>query len=179
MNRREALVSLTALFGGTLFGAQRLLAGTVNATTAGRTLSTDHLALLNEIAETILPATAGSPGAKAANLAGFMQEIVRDYYSDGEFAVFAGAAGKIDDAARTHFGGRGFAALNPQERFDHLMTYEGASPVPDHYRMIKQLTLWGYFTSEIGQTQALAHVAVPGRYQGCITVNADTRAWAQ
>jgi hypothetical protein len=32
--------------------------------------------------------------------------------------------------------------------------------------MIKQLTLWGYFTSKIGATQALQNVPVPGRYDG-------------
>jgi hypothetical protein len=42
--------------------------------------------------------------------------------------------------------------------------FEGA---PSHYyTMIKQLTLWGYFTSKIGATQALQNVPVPGRYDG-------------
>jgi ATPase subunit of ABC transporter with duplicated ATPase domains len=41
--------------------------------------------------------------------------------------------------------------------------------VPRHYfRMMKELTLLGYFTSEIGQTQALRYNAVPGRYEGCV-----------
>ena len=38
---------------------------------------------------------------------------------------------------------------------------------PSHYyTMMKQLTLWGYFSSEIGATKALHHVAVPQRYDG-------------
>jgi len=44
--------------------------------------------------------------------------------------------------------------------------------------MLKDLTLMGYFTSEIGCTQALEYVAVPGRYDGCITLKPGQKAWA-
>ena len=44
--------------------------------------------------------------------------------------------------------------------------------------MIKQLTLWGYFSSEIGATQALRYVAIPGKYEGCIPYKKGDKAWA-
>jgi hypothetical protein len=51
--------------------------------------------------------------------------------------------------------------------------------MPNHYfTMIKQLTLWGYFTSEPGATKALRYVAVPGRYDGCVPYKKGDRAWA-
>ncbi|PZA18701.1 gluconate 2-dehydrogenase subunit 3 family protein, partial [Modestobacter versicolor] len=38
---------------------------------------------------------------------------------------------------------------------------------PNHYfRMMKELTLLGFFTSEVGATKALRYVAVPGKYEG-------------
>jgi hypothetical protein len=43
---------------------------------------------------------------------------------------------------------------------------------------MKQLTLTGYFTSEIGATQALRHVAVPGKYDGCMPYKKGDKAWA-
>jgi hypothetical protein len=50
---------------------------------------------------------------------------------------------------------------------------------PKHYfRMMKELTLLGYFTSEIGATQALRYVAVPGKYEGCVPYKKGDRAWA-
>ncbi|MFN9666692.1 MAG: gluconate 2-dehydrogenase subunit 3 family protein, partial [Bacteroidota bacterium] len=53
------------------------------------------------------------------------------------------------------------------------------SEEPAHYfRMMKELTLWGYFTSEIGATQALRYVAVPGKYEGCIPYKKGDKAWA-
>ena len=50
---------------------------------------------------------------------------------------------------------------------------------PNHYfRMIKELTLMGFFTSEVGATKALRYVAVPGKYEGCIPYNKGDKAWA-
>ena len=50
---------------------------------------------------------------------------------------------------------------------------------PAHYfRMMKELTILGYFTSEIGATQALRYVAVPGRYEGCVPYTKGEKAWA-
>jgi hypothetical protein len=50
---------------------------------------------------------------------------------------------------------------------------------PNHYfSLMKQLTLLGYFTSEIGATQALRYVAVPGKYEGCIPIQKGNKAWA-
>jgi hypothetical protein len=50
---------------------------------------------------------------------------------------------------------------------------------PNHYfRMMKELTLLGYFTSEVGATKALRYVPVPGRYEGCIPYKKGDRAWA-
>jgi len=47
-----------------------------------------------------------------------------------------------------------------------------------YFSMMKQLTLWGYFTSKPGATQALRYVAVPGRYEGCIPYKKGDKAWA-
>ncbi len=50
---------------------------------------------------------------------------------------------------------------------------------PTHYfSMMKQLTLWGFFTSKPGATEALRYVAVPGRYEGCIPYKKGDKAWA-
>ena len=46
------------------------------------------------------------------------------------------------------------------------------------FRLIKELTLLGYFTSEQGATQALEYVAVPGRYDGCVDLKPGQKAWA-
>ena len=50
---------------------------------------------------------------------------------------------------------------------------------PSHYfRMMKELTMLGFFTSEVGATQALRYVETPGRYDGCADYKKGDRAWA-
>jgi hypothetical protein len=50
---------------------------------------------------------------------------------------------------------------------------------PSHYfRMMKELALLGYFTSEIGCTQALRYVESPGRYDPCVPYKPGEKAWA-
>jgi hypothetical protein len=44
--------------------------------------------------------------------------------------------------------------------------------------LLKELTLLGYFTSEVGATKALAYEAVPGDYRGCVDLRPGQRAWA-
>lgn len=180
MTRRDALLRLTALFGGTIFGASRFFSNSANAADAIATgaWSATDLAILNEVGETILPTTEGSAGAKAANVAEFMQTIVRDFYDEQERGTFVEGIAKLNDASREKFAGRAFLALTAPERHELLLSLDRAKPQPDYYRMMKQLSIWGYFSSEIGATQALNYVPVPGMYQGCITVEPGTKAWA-
>ena len=50
---------------------------------------------------------------------------------------------------------------------------------PTHYfRMMKELTLLGYFTSEIGVTQALRYIEAPGRFDPCVPYTPGERIWA-
>ena len=44
--------------------------------------------------------------------------------------------------------------------------------------MMKELTLTGFFTSEVGATKAVRYVAVPGRYEGSIPYKKGDKAWA-
>ena len=56
--------------------------------------------------------------------------------------------------------------------------YKRQKMSPHYFSMMKQLTLLGYFTSEVGSTKALRYVPVPGRYEGCIPYKKGDRAWA-
>lgn len=52
---------------------------------------------------------------------------------------------------------------------------EQKKPLP-FFRTLKELTLLGYFTSEIGATQALSYNQVPGRYDACIPYKEGEKA---
>ncbi len=80
---------------------------------------------------------------------------------------------------------KSFMDSSPEQRHDLLVALDKEAKEyqtlkrPTHYfRMMKELTLWGYFTSEIGATKALRYVAVPGKYEGCIDYKKGDKAWA-
>jgi len=127
---------------------------------------------LNEVAETILPETS-TPGAKAANVGEFMAVMVRDCYSQEDQKVFMDGISELDKATDKKYSKK-FMEASSQERTNVLKDLDIAQKdyqskkkedEPNHYfRMMKELTLLGYFTSEVGATKALRYLPVPGRY---------------
>ncbi|HTS45645.1 MAG TPA: gluconate 2-dehydrogenase subunit 3 family protein [Puia sp.] len=190
MNRREALSSVALLLGGTIIGAEAFLSGCTNSDkkigAAGLNFSPDDIAFLDEVGETIIPTT-NTPGAKAAKIGAFMKTIVTDCYEPKDQQIFLDGMKKLDDAS-VKKNGKSFLDSTPEQRHDLLVDLDKEQKDymskkkpedPSHYfRMMKELTLWGYFTSEIGATQALRYVAVPGRYEGCIPYKKGDKAWA-
>jgi hypothetical protein len=183
MNRREAIQRVTFLLGGTMIGAQAILHGSCTPTAKSEGYFTsDQLILLNEIGETILPAT-DTPGAKEADVASFMAIVVADCYSDEEQHTFTSGLKEFEDRCQKVYEKK-FVHLNEEERLNFLSELdqehirymkEKKKGDPVHYfRMFKELTLAGYFTSEPGAVKFLKHNPAPGRYDGC----ADQKPWA-
>jgi Gluconate 2-dehydrogenase subunit 3 len=190
INRREVIRRVSAALGGGAFvGGAGLLAALEKASfplgAAIGEFTLEDIAFLDEIAETILPATK-TPGAKAAKTGAFMALMVTDCYSRAEQKVFREGMRKVDDATRKA-SQVSFMEAMPQQRTAVLTTLDheqkrvmdARALQPAHYfRMIKQLALLGYFTSEIGCTQALRYVESPGRFDPCIPYTPGEPAWA-
>lgn len=207
ISRRELLQRVSALVGGVaLCGGDGLLAFSFDdqalsqalARGAG-TFSVVDVALLDEIAETILPETS-TPGAKAAKTGAFMALMVTDVYTAEEQQVFRDGMRSVDEACvRAH--GVPFLQASPAQRLrvvedldreqHRVMEARLAAPAnrapapssstdgpPHYFRMIKELTLLGYFTSEIGCTKAMRYVESPGRYDPCAPHAPGDRSWA-
>ncbi|MCY1543717.1 hypothetical protein D9M68_795460 [compost metagenome] len=49
---------------------------------------------------------------------------------------------------------------------------------PQFFAIIRDLSILGFFTSEIGATQAYEYIAIPGRYDGCTDLKPGQRVWA-
>jgi len=185
MNRRDAIIRLALLMGGAVVGP-RLLEGAwdAGAPDAGGADPVD-LALLDEIGETIIPAT-DIPGARAVHIGAFIAMMVRD--CQGTEAQTAFAAGLKDLTARFQAKyGRSFVGAPATQRteFLNLLNQEQtiqprgkAANEPVHYfRLLKELTILGYFSSEIGSTQAVRYLEVPGSYDGNVLYHRGDRAW--
>lgn len=185
MNRREAISSVALLLGGTILGAEAFLSGCKPSAKEVVFAPTD-IAYLDEIAETILPATK-TPGAKAAKVGEFMSVMVKDCYEEKDQKIFMEGMDKLNDASKKK-NSKSFMESTPQQRHDLLVELDREAKEyqktkkkedPNHYfRQMKELTLLGYFTSKVGATEALRYEAVPGRYDGCIDYKKGDRAWA-
>lgn len=184
MNRREALKITTGLLGATLIGGEIFLLGCRREQQTGILISEADLALLDEVGETILPVTDKSPGAKAAAIGSFMQSIVTDCYSDKEQQTFIEGISTLKQKAMTDYGEE-FQSMTAGDRFGMLLeldkeaTESGSEGNPHYFSMIKQLTIWGYLTSEPGATMALRYNPIPGEFIGCIPYKEGDKAWAQ
>jgi hypothetical protein len=195
INRREAVIRVSALLGGVaLVGGSALLTGCREENTDAP-FTTEDIAFLDEVAETILPET-NTPGAKAAKTGAFMALMVTDSYSPRERRVFREGMQKLDAETRKSHG-VSFIAATPRQRlaviqlvdrrsrlfsFKLIQKAEGLltnrRPDPHYFRMMKELTLLGYFTSEIGYTQAQRYVDSPGRFDPCVPYPPGEKAWA-
>lgn len=187
MNRREAISRVALLLGGTVLGAELFLSGCKAQTASTSALFSDtDVSFLDEIAETILPAT-DTPGAKEAKVGEFMMRIVQDCYEEPEQAVFLGGMKLVESNCIEKFG-TPFMKCTPEQRLELLteldqeqMLYQeektGGEP-PHYFRMMKELTMWGFFSSEVGATKVLRYLEVPGRFDGCAPYKKGEKAWA-
>jgi hypothetical protein len=207
ISRREALQRVSVLLGGAALACgDRVLALSfdVAAREAAMAQGTgaftaSEVALLDEIAETILPETS-TPGAKAAKTGAFMALMVTDAYTVQAQQVFRAGLGQVDEACRKAHG-VGFILAAPAQRLAVVEAFDreqkaamdaripersrrapaAAAPTdqPAHFfRMMKELTLLGYFTSEIGYTKAMRYRESPGRFDPCAPLAPGDKSWA-
>lgn len=181
MNRRELLKMIAAATGTALIGGKSLSAFATG--TAGGGLEADAIRLLDEVAETLLPRT-DTPGAKDAEVGEFMNVFVRDCYTAEEQALFRDGLERIEARSREAYDA-GFLALDEARRGELVAELDrearaqvAAGDEPHYFTLIKQLTLFGFFTSEVGATQVLRYVAIPGRYDGSMPYEPGEPAWA-
>ena len=207
LTRRDLIQRVAASLGGAaLIGGDRLLAFSFDSDAEAQAaaqgvgaFSAEDVAYLDEVAETILPETT-TPGAKAAKTGVFMAFMVTSAYSERDREVFRDGMRLLNDACRAATGAN-YMSATPAQRLSLLeqidrerrtVTEERANPprprapvaaaapdVPAHYfRMMKELAMLGYFTSEIGCTRALRYIEAPGRYDPCAPYAPGDRSWA-
>lgn len=181
MNRRELLKMIAVATGTTLIGGHALTAFATGQ--AETTLTAEDVRLLDEVAETLLPRT-DTPGAKDAEVGEFMRVFVRDCYTAEQQALFHHGLARIEARSREAHG-TGFLALDEARRGELVATLDREARAqlethdePHYFTLIKQLTLFGFFTSEVGATEVLRYVAVPGRYDGDLDYEPGQPAWA-
>jgi Gluconate 2-dehydrogenase subunit 3 len=170
MNRRQSLLSLSTLAAHAVFPQVLARFALVSDAIAAapdewrpELVSPALGAVLADVAETILPET-DTPGAKAARVHVFIDLALARCVAPAQQQAALAALDAL---------GTDFLALSPTERQRRV---ERIAPEP--LGLLRELTLLGYFSSEIGATRALAYDAVPGGYRGCVDLKPGQKAWA-
>ena len=188
LTRRDALERITILMGG-LISAPALAGIKGEKTYHGVSVvaSAEQTALIADIADIIIP-NSQTPGAKAAHVEDFIIRVVKDCYPLEDQTHFYAGLSKIETDCQT-IHGTSFLKANLSQRKEIITKsmLEGdlerknnkgkKAPVPFFF-MIKELTTTGYFTSEIGATQALEYLPIPGKFDGCMPLSPNQKTWA-
>ena len=136
---------------------------------ANSVLDAHQRALIDQISELIIPTT-DTPGARAAHVVDFVDVIVSEYYHDDERVPFLRGLADVDSRAQADFQ-KPFLDLTEPQQTAIVMGLDAEarampSGTPHFFGRLKGLTVYGYYTSEVGYTQELRGVFMPGRYDG-------------
>lgn len=141
-----------------------------------RVLDPHQDATIVAVSDLLIPATA-TPGAKAARVNEFIDLLLAEWYDPDDRDRFLAGIAELDARARRRFGKPFVDAaaadqtglltvLDDETARWHTAPEAGRGPEP-FYRQIKWLTLFGYYTSEIGAELEQHYQIIPGRYVPC------------
>lgn len=189
MNRRDAIKKVAIMLGGA-FSAPTLLAmeqwemgSTGTLFNPSFNLTESQKRILAEVAELILPRT-DTPGAKDAGVPAFIEMMMKDCYKEPEHLSFLEGLKTLEESQ--------FLSLSEKEKIEVLKKIEADTKeqmkarqvkqtkmgdnedkeemkqVPKglpFWRLIKELTLLGYFTSEVGIKASFEYVPIPTKLE--------------
>ncbi len=187
MNRRNALKALSLATGGVLTASALSWTGCQTEPTVFRFFKPEDTATLDQIGETILPKTEDSPGAGEIGISEFIDIYSADCLKPSHQTALRNAYTQfLLDIKAKH--GDDFVDLEPQQQHDILLALDEEAIVynqslapkqpPHFFSMLKNMVLFGYFSSKEGAKQALRYLPVPGRYDGNFPFQAGDKAWA-
>jgi gluconate 2-dehydrogenase gamma chain len=193
MDRREAIRRTALLMGGIV--SAPAIVGVLNGCTAKPSidwkpefLNEDQAGLISEVAEIIIPKT-NTPGAKDVGVPSFIDVMLKDVYTKEDQDHFLNGLKAFNEDANTTYGDL-FNELDAEQqkefvkkKHDEAIAAEKSENKPEKRPFIlamKELTMLGFFTSEVGATQVLQYDPVPGAYKGCIPLSeaGNGRTWA-
>ena len=195
MKRRELLRRTALMLGGLASGsvAQAVLAGVDGRSKIENPLfSSGQRSMTAVVAELIIPET-DTPGAVEAGVPHFIELMVSDWYTDTERDIFFAGLKSLNQFCQENFG-RGFLDCNEEQQIKSLehaeqesKTYKGkpadlmSKDVDENtpfFTKIKELTVLGYYTSEVGAKQELSYNPMPMKFDGDFDFAEVGRQWS-
>lgn len=201
MNRREFLQCAVILISGTSVSQLGLtlteeqktyLAAQPNFNTREVDyFSDEQRKVIAAMAEVVIPRT-DTPGAIDAGVPRFIELMAADWFNDQERAIFNEGLADIETRIPRDYGAS-FDRLTVRQQLEIMGALEDDASDSEWYAFaniqrefisdapficqIKELTIWGFFTSEIGGTQVLRHNPMPMKFDGDIPLGPDESTW--
>ena len=161
-----------------------------------KALSKVQLDLVGDIADTIIPDT-DTPGAKSVNVHYLVDELAANWMTVEERTGFLTDLTALDERIKKEKG-NSFSKLDAAGRgqvLDQLgeemiavgqgrvglgdITNSDDNNGRKHiYRELRELIIFGYYTSEVGASEELAYDPIPGAYHGCVPFSDLGKAWS-
>lgn len=197
MNRREILKITATLLGAGLSGSlsRNVTAGLLPTSQPAKAVFDERThKIVAILAELIIPRT-DTPGAIDAGAPAFIEMMVGDWFYDGERKIFFDGLASLDAFCRANFR-KDFLDCDEAQRIEALKdaekqaaAYRSDAPMFDitqkfvdqntpFFTKLKELTVVGFFTSEVGSKQALSYNPMPMRYDGDVDFKNVGRQWS-
>lgn len=197
IDRRELLKRVAYLMGGAVSAPAML--GILQGCSAKKPevnwapafFTPAQAALVEEVAEILLPRT-DTPGAKDLGVPAFIDTMLKNTYPKKDQDRYLTGLNAFDEQAQQKHG-KPFIELESAQRSGLVRevhesavkaawedTSENKRDNRPFILMTKELAMLGFFTSEVGATQVLQYVAVPGQYRACIPLSeaGNGKTWA-
>jgi len=152
-----------------------------------KTLNPHQNSTVTTIAEIIIPQT-NTPGAKAARVNEFIDLILTEWYDEEEKSTFLTGLADVDSRTRDLYG-KDFVECGEKQQVEVLQALDdevaagraepdvrrrrNRPPEKNFFFMMKQLTLVGYYTSQIGFEQELHGEIIPSRHASCVPLEEE------
>jgi hypothetical protein len=177
MNRRKAVRTTAVLLSGVLITPAALSACRGESRNIGAgVLNAKDQDLAEEIADTLLPTTPGSPGAKAAGVGPVINLLLTDCREPAEQNLVVDGLKQFRSTVGDHFGS--MSQVNRENWLRRIDSQAKATNGPHYFALLRELSLQAYFSSEIGTTKALRYIMTPGKWVGCVPLQPGQPAWA-
>jgi hypothetical protein len=186
-NRREWLKTSAAAIGASLLPLPAVAAETAQAESApaasqakaaeakpaAHFFTPAQHALVEELSETIIPADSHSSGAKAAKVADYIDQVLRESFDENNKALWREGL-RLVDIMSQHYNGKSLVNASPEGKIAVVKVLSDNDHMTDlpevrFFLELKRLTVRGYYTSKIGIHDELEYKGnrILQEYVGC------------
>ena len=150
-----------------------------------------HRAMLAALVQTILPPAPSIPGAADAGVHDYIIRFVKDCADTRTANTFIDGLKDVAHYSRSQYK-REYEECTPAQQTAILQHFDekgrslngvlGKAEIrflgQYFFPLLREYTVRGYCTSELGASKGLSYLPIPGRFQGCIPTTPGQRAWA-